>query len=65
MPSGGDGVYYLSTYLLVDIGEGGRFDMRLNDDIICSTFPDHFDSVMTQLQDHAALLWMLSLVKHF
>ena len=41
MPSGGDGVYYFSTYLLVDLGEFGRFDMQLNDDIICSTWPDH------------------------
>ena len=41
MPPGGDGVYYFSTFLLVDFGEFGRFDMRLNDDVICSTLPDH------------------------
>ena len=41
VPSGGDGVYYFSTYVLVDQGEAGRFDMRLNDDVICTTDPDH------------------------
>ena len=44
MPPGGDGVYYFSVYLRVDAGELGRFDMRLNDDIICTTYPDHDDS---------------------
>ena len=43
-PPGGDGVYYFSTYLLVDIGEFGRFDIRLNDDVICTTYPDHSDN---------------------
>ena len=42
MPPGGDGIYYFSTFLLVDSGgEFGRFDMRLNNDVICSTLPDH------------------------
>ena len=44
MPPGGDGMYYFSTYLLVEIGDYGVFYITLNDDIICSTFPDHFDS---------------------
>ena len=41
VPHGGDGVYYFSVYVLVEDGEGGIFDMRLNDDVICTTFPDH------------------------
>ena len=41
VPPGGDGVYYFSTYVRVDDGEYGRFDMTLNDDIICTTEPDH------------------------
>ena len=41
VPPGGDGVYYFSNYLLVDDGEHGLFDMRFNDDVICSTHPDH------------------------
>ena len=30
MPPGGDGFYYLCTFLLVNDGELGRFDIRLN-----------------------------------
>ena len=41
MPPGGDGVYYFSTYVLVDDGEIALLDMTLNDDIFCSTYPDH------------------------
>ena len=44
MPPGGDGVYYFSTYLVVQIGEWGHFDMSLNDDVICLSYPDHLDS---------------------
>ena len=41
MPPGGGGFYYFSTYLLTNAGEFARVDMRLNDDVICSTRPDH------------------------
>ena len=44
MPPGLDGVYYFSTYLLVQGGEYARFDIRLNDDIICTANPDHSNS---------------------
>ena len=44
VPPGGDGVYYFSTYLLAQNAEYGRFDMRLNDDIICTAFADHYTS---------------------
>ena len=30
-----------STYIVGDHGEYGRFAMTLNDNIICSTYPDH------------------------
>ena len=63
MPPDGDGVYYFSTYLLGDDGEWGRFDMRLNDEVICTAFSDHNNGGFT-LQDHAVLLWMLSLVMY-
>ena len=43
MPPGGDGIYYFSAYFLVDQGEYARLDMRFNDVIICSTYPDHSD----------------------
>ena len=41
MPPGGDGFYYFSTYLVTDDGDLARVDMHLNDDVICSTRPDH------------------------
>ena len=44
VPPGGDGVYYFSTYLLVNPGEAGLFDMKLNDDVICTTYPDQSDT---------------------
>ena len=43
MPPGGDEVYYFSVYLLVQYSEFGRFDMRLNDDVICTAYGDHDD----------------------
>ena len=44
MPSGGDGMYYFSTYLYIQQGEYAYFNMHLNDDVICSTWPDHSDN---------------------
>ena len=41
MPPGEDGVYYFSVYLTVEPAEWARFDIRFNDDFICSTYPDH------------------------
>ena len=49
VPPGGGGVYYFSTYLLVDNGEYGHFDMTLNDDVICTTVPDHNSSGASDL----------------
>ena len=40
VPPGGDGVYYFSTFLLVDQGEFARFDIRLNDNLICAAQGD-------------------------
>ena len=40
MPPGGDGVYYFSTYLLMDESDydfSTVFDIQLNDDEICNT----------------------------
>ena len=41
MPPGGDGIYFFSTYLLGSMGEFAEFEMMLNDEMICSTYPDH------------------------
>ena len=40
VPPGGDGVYYFSTYLLVIFGEWGRFNIKLNNDVMCTAQPD-------------------------
>ena len=49
VPLGGNGVYYLSTYVSVSPGEAARFDMRLNDVVICSIYPDHSESAETDV----------------
>ena len=40
VPPGGDGTYYFSSFVLVSPGELGSFDMRLNDDVVCTAFGD-------------------------
>ncbi len=40
MPSGGDGLYYFSTYLQVDYGEYGLFNIRVNEERLCSALGD-------------------------
>ena len=40
-PPGVDGVYYFSTYIVAADSHFALIDMRLNDDVICSTRPDH------------------------
>ena len=42
VPSGGDGLYYFSTYLAVFNGELGSFNVVVNNDnIICTAYGDH------------------------
>ena len=40
VPSGGDGLYYFSTYLLVYGGEYGVFNIVVNDVIVCTAYRD-------------------------
>ena len=40
VPSGGDGLYYFSTYLLVFFGETAFFNIRVNGEILCSAWGD-------------------------
>ena len=40
VPSGGDGFYYFSTYLLVDSDEWGRFGIQINGDVLCTVQMD-------------------------
>ena len=35
MPPGGDGFYYFSVYLYVQLGGYGRFDIQINGDVLC------------------------------
>ena len=46
MPPEGDGFYYFSTYLVVDDGESGIFDIQLNDEAICTAFADQTGSAV-------------------
>ena len=38
MPPGGDGFYYLSSYLLIQQGEFAEFAIRFNGEIVCIVF---------------------------
>ena len=40
MPPGGDGFYYFSVYLYVQLGEYGRFDIQINGDVLCTAQGD-------------------------
>ena len=40
MPSGGDGFYYFSVYLLVEDGEFAYFDIRMNGVKQCTAATD-------------------------
>ena len=44
VPSGGDGYYYFSLNLRVKSGIGSDFDIRIGNDVLCSTFTDLSDS---------------------
>ncbi len=44
VPQGGDGVYYFSTYLLVDAGERALFNIRVNGEKLCTACGDLNDN---------------------
>ena len=44
MPSGGDGFYYFSAYLLVQGGDYGFFDIQVDGDTLCTARTDEDDS---------------------
>ena len=44
MPPGGDGFYYFSTYLLIQGGDYGFFDIQIEDDTLCTARTDEDDS---------------------
>ena len=50
VPSGGEGFYYFSAFLIADGGELVIFDVELNGDLICTVFSDLQDSPATDSQ---------------
>ncbi len=44
VPPGGAGLYYFSTYLLLNAGEYADFDLRTDDQLICIAWGDHDNS---------------------
>ena len=44
MPSGGDGYYYFSAFLILLYSENGLFDIEINGDLICTVFEDQDQS---------------------
>lgn len=41
VPPGGDGLYYFSTYVLVDYGEAAAFNIRVNGANLCTAYGDN------------------------
>ena len=45
VPSGGDGFHYFSAYLLFKNGEYGRFDIRINGEVLCTVEADQQETL--------------------
>ena len=50
MPSGGDGYYYFSTYLLGANSEYNLFNIQMNGEVLCSVNLDQQQSTGDDLQ---------------
>ena len=50
MPSGGDGFYYFSTYLLSQNTEYNLFDIQINGQVLCSVNLDQNQTSGDDLQ---------------
>ena len=50
VPPGGDGYYYLSTYLLGINGENSHFDIQMNGKILCTVRLEQFETAGDLLQ---------------
>ena len=44
VPSGGDGYYYFSTFLLVYSDEYAYFDIQINGEVLCTAVTDETDT---------------------
>ena len=41
MPPGGNGMYFFYIFVTVDFGEYGMFEIRINEERMCSAYGDH------------------------
>ena len=44
MPSGGEGYYYFSVYLLVRGGKNGFFDIEINESRLCTAYTEQLQA---------------------
>ena len=44
VPPGGDGFYYFSVFLVVNVDEYGTFDLDLNGETLCTAYADTTDT---------------------
>ena len=49
MPPGGEGFYYLTTYLLVQDGELGYFDIEFNGEMICEAYAEQIGTTTDEI----------------
>ena len=49
MPPGGEGFYYLSTYLLIQDGELGAFDIRFNEELVCTAHAEQIGTTTDEI----------------
>ena len=61
MPSGGDGFYYFSVYLMVPGGEDGIFNLELNEEeLLCTVGIDKQDTTGDESQASCSVVTFLS-----
>ena len=49
VPAGGDGFYYFSMYFLINDGEGGLFDMELNEELFCTAYAEQIGTTVDEI----------------
>ncbi len=60
VPPGGDGLYYFSTYLRINAGKWGRFNIRLFGDILCTADGDADSNTTDRAQATCSSLLQLN-----
>ena len=63
VPPGGDGYYYFSSHLLFTNGEYGRFDIRINGEVLCTVEVDQQETLTDDGQQDVVLpptLWKVN-----